>query len=42
MVISDHLNLMGVNPCAARNDERFGRVFLTLSEVYSRELRNWH
>ena len=29
MVISDHLNLMGVNPLRGRNDERFGHAFLT-------------
>src|SRR6476659_7547656 len=39
MVISDHLNLMGVNPLRGPNDERFGPRFPDLTEVYSRELQ---
>jgi purine-nucleoside phosphorylase len=39
MVISDHLNLMGVNPLRGPNDERFGPRFPDLSEVYSRDLQ---
>jgi purine-nucleoside phosphorylase len=39
MVISDHLNLMGVNPLRGRNDERFGPRFPDLTEVYSRDLQ---
>ena len=39
MVISDHLNLMGVNPLRGRNEERFGPRFPDMSEVYSRELQ---
>lgn len=39
MVISDHLNLMGVNPLRGVNDERFGPRFPDMSEVYSRKLQ---
>jgi purine-nucleoside phosphorylase len=39
MVISDHLNLMGVNPLRGANDERFGPRFPDMSSVYSRELQ---
>jgi purine-nucleoside phosphorylase len=37
MVISDHLNLMGVNPLRGLHDERFGARFPDMSEVYSRD-----
>ena len=39
MVISDHLNLMGVNPLRGANDERFGPRFPDMSAVYSAELQ---
>lgn len=39
MVISDHLNLMGVNPLRGANDERFGPRFPDLSNVYSTALQ---
>jgi len=39
MVISDHLNFMGVNPLRGPNDERFGVRFPDMSEVYSRRLQ---
>ena len=39
MVISDHLNLMSVNPLRGPNDERFGPRFPDQTEVYSRELQ---
>jgi purine-nucleoside phosphorylase len=37
MVISDHLNLMGVNPLRGPHDGRFGERFPDMSEVYSRD-----
>lgn len=38
MVITDHINFMGVNPLVGPNDERFGVRFPDMSEVYSKDL----
>ena len=39
MLITDHLNCMGVNPLRGANDERFGPRFPDMSAVYDRELQ---
>jgi purine-nucleoside phosphorylase len=39
MVITDHLNLMGVNPLIGENEERFGPRFPDMTAVYSPELQ---
>jgi len=39
MVITDHLNLMGVNPLRGPNDERFGPRFPDMTAVYSPDLQ---
>lgn len=39
MLITDHLNCMGVNPLRGKNDERFGVRFPDMTEVYDRGLQ---
>lgn len=40
MLIKDHLNLVGRNPCIGPNDETLGPRFFDMSQAYSPELRN--
>lgn len=39
MLITDHINMMGVNPLRGPNDERFGLRFPDMTQVYDRELQ---
>jgi purine-nucleoside phosphorylase len=40
MMISDHINLMGVNPLIGPNEDRFGPRFPDLTSTYDPELQN--
>ncbi len=40
MLITDHLNCMGINPLRGPNDERFGPRFPDMTEVYDHQLRH--
>ncbi len=40
MLMDDHINFMGANPLVGPNDDRFGRRFPDMSEVYSKRLRS--
>jgi purine-nucleoside phosphorylase len=40
ILISDHVNMMGVNPLRGPNDERFGPRFPDMTEVYDREIQS--
>lgn len=39
MLITDHLNCMGINPLRGANDERFGPRFPDMTGVYDREFQ---
>ena len=39
VVISDHINLQGVNPLSGSNDERFGQRFPDMSTAYDKRFR---
>jgi purine-nucleoside phosphorylase len=40
MIISDHLNLMGINPLLGKNDDRFGPRFPDMTEVYAQDYQH--
>jgi purine-nucleoside phosphorylase len=39
MIISDHLNLLGVNPLTGPNEDRWGPRFVDQTQVYDAQLR---
>jgi purine-nucleoside phosphorylase len=39
VLVSDHINLQGVNPLVGPNDERWGPRFPDMSDAYTREFR---
>jgi xanthosine phosphorylase len=39
VALTDHINLLGLNPLTGPNDERFGPRFPALGEAYDRKLR---
>jgi inosine/guanosine/xanthosine phosphorylase family protein len=39
MLITDHINLMGANPLAGPNEDRWGQRFLDQTDVYDPTLR---
>jgi purine-nucleoside phosphorylase len=36
MIITDHINMMGVNPLLGLNEDHFGTRFPDMSEIYSK------
>ena len=40
MLITDHMNCMGVNPLRGPNDSRYGARFPDMTQVYDRELQH--
>jgi len=38
MILTDHINLMGVNPLVGKNIEEHGKKFVDMSEPYSKKL----
>jgi purine-nucleoside phosphorylase len=39
VLLSDHINMMGDNPCIGPNDDSLGPRFFDMSDAYSAELR---